>query len=431
MISHDNVCWIARTMINELNLQVGKERLVSYLPLSHIAAQDLDLYLPLFIAAHVTFARPDALKGSLKNTLLICRPTIFFGVPRVWEKFREGMLLKGKSNSWLKKRVAKIAKKIGTKATRAKELKEDMPFMYNLANKKVFSKVKEALGLDECKLFFTGAAPIPDFVLDYFSSLDIQIMNLYGASECTGPATFNKVDKFRMYVYVPVSKTEFKSRMSCGRAFKGEELKLSDVDIHENGEIIWKGRHVFMGYINKREATCDVFDSNGFYHSGDKGYLNMNGFLSITGRFKEILITKGGENVAPVFIEDNIKRELPDIVSNVVVIGDEQKYLTCLITLKTVVKDDVVTRKLDPEIVKLIKYETTQEATKSSTLLMIIDDGIKRANEKAISAAQRVKKFRILLDDFTVDTNELTSTLKLKRSVIVDNNKKCIDDMYK
>ena len=188
----------------------------------------------------------------------------------------------------------------------------------------------------------TGSAPISCQFLDYFASFDIPVINLYGASECCGPATFNLPNNFRMYMSVPGEKQE---RISCGSAFNGEDLKLEGDG--NSGEIIIRGRHVFMGYINKREKTSETIDSKGFYHTGDVGYLDKDGFLTITGRIKEILITAGGENVAPVLIENNIKKELSNIISNVVVIGDQKKFLSCLITLKVELNDEIPTNELD------------------------------------------------------------------------------------
>ena len=430
MISHDNINWVGYSVVRDFGLKQG-ERVVSYLPLSHVAAQALDFYLPLFTGSHVTFARPDALKGSIKITLCKVRPTIFFGVPRVWEKFAERMISLGKQNGCFKKLIAGKAKRIGAHATKCRELKQDLPYWYNLADSVVFSKIKEGLGLDKCKIFMTGAAPISGQVLDYFASLDIPVMNLYGASECCGPATFNLPNNFRMYMSVPGEKQE---RISCGSAFNGEDLKLEGDG--NSGEIIIRGRHVFMGYINKREKTSETIDSKGFYHTGDVGYLDKDGFLTITGRIKEILITAGGENVAPVLIENNIKKELSNIISNVVVIGDQKKFLSCLITLKVELNDEIPTNELDTALQFYlykkhgIDVKTVEDARTCLNLRDMIWTGIKSANLKAISKAQTIKKFTILSTDFSVPTGELTPTLKLKRPIIVQKNKEVIDNLY-
>ena len=433
MISHDNVCWVASSVVRDFELSTG-ERIVSYLPLSHIAAQALDFYLPMFTGSHVTFARPDALKGSLKDTLVSVRPTIFFGVPRVWEKFNEKMVAIGAHSGCLKKAIGKKAKKIGKLATIARENKTELPYWYNLADYIVFNNVKIGLGLDAVKIFMTGAAPISDKVLDYFASLDIPVMNLYGASECCGPATFNLPTNFRMYMRNVPGYSQ--KRISCGKAFEGEQVIIDCPNETQNGEIIIKGRHVFMGYINKREKTSETIDQNGFYHTGDVGYMDKDGFLTITGRIKELLITRGGENVAPVLIENNIKKELGDVISDVVVIGDNEKFLTCLITLRVNIVDEMPTQEIDDLVqFNLFKKEgidvkMIEDAINNKRFNKYIEDGIKKANKKAVSNAQTVKKFAILQNNFTVPGGELTPTLKKKRPIINRKNQTVIDELY-
>ncbi len=433
MISHDNVCWVASSVVRDFELSTG-ERIVSYLPLSHIAAQALDFYLPMFTGSHVTFARPDALKGSLKDTLVSVRPTIFFGVPRVWEKFNEKMVAIGAHSGCLKKAIGKKAKKIGKRATIARENKTELPYWYNLADYIVFNNVKIGLGLDAVKIFMTGAAPISDKVLDYFASLDIPVMNLYGASECCGPATFNLPTNFRMYMRNVPGYSQ--KRISCGKAFEGEQVIIDCPNETQNGEIIIKGRHVFMGYINKREKTSETIDQNGFYHTGDVGYMDKDGFLTITGRIKELLITRGGENVAPVLIENNIKKELGDVISDVVVIGDNEKFLTCLITLRVNIVDEMPTQEIDDLVqFNLFKNEgidvkMIEDAINNKRFNKYIEDGIKKANKKAVSNAQTVKKFAILQNNFTVPGGELTPTLKKKRQIINRKNQTVIDELY-
>jgi long-chain-fatty-acid--CoA ligase ACSBG len=433
MISHDNVCWVASSVVRDFELSTG-ERIVSYLPLSHIAAQALDFYLPMFTGSHVTFARPDALKGSLKDTLVSVRPTIFFGVPRVWEKFNEKMVSIGAHSGCLKKAIGKKAKKIGKLATIARENKTELPYWYNLADYIVFNNVKIGLGLDAVKIFMTGAAPISDKVLDYFASLDIPVMNLYGASECCGPATFNLPTNFRMYMRNVPGYSQ--KRISCGKAFEGEQVIIDCPNETQNGEIIIKGRHVFMGYINKREKTSETIDQNGFYHTGDVGYMDKDGFLTITGRIKELLITRGGENVAPVLIENNIKKELGDVISDVVVIGDNEKFLTCLITLRVNIVDEMPTQEIDDLVqFNLFKKEgidvkMIEDAINNKRFNKYIEDGIKKANKKAVSNAQTVKKFAILQNNFTVPGGELTPTLKKKRPIINRKNQTVIDELY-
>ena len=184
-----------------------------------------------------------------------------------------------------------------------------------------------------------------------------------------------------------------------------------------------------MGYFKNEAETKATIDRKGFVHSGDVGVITKNGSLSITGRIKELIITAGGENVAPVLIENQVNTALP-IFSNVVVIGDQRKYLTALVCLKMKDKDNIV-----EEVVEFIKErgseaQTIEDALKCPKLKAIIEDGIKIANEKAISNAQRIIKFTILPMEFSVDQGTLTPTLKLKRKIINEMFKKEIENMY-
>ncbi len=190
MLSHDNVTWTARTTAPLLGLG-GNERLVSYLPLSHIAAQLMDMHGPFTIGGAVSFARPDALKGSLVETLSAVRPTVFLGVPRVWEKIEEKMRAVGAANTGLIKSIGDWAKGVGFQASKAKLEGKQTPLCYWPAQKVVFDKIKAKLGLDACKICASGAAPISKKTLHYFMSLDIILHDLYGMSESSGPHTIN------------------------------------------------------------------------------------------------------------------------------------------------------------------------------------------------------------------------------------------------
>ena len=185
MISNDNLCWTSATMMGTIDPLGPKDCLVSYLPLSHIAAQMLDMHCPMVSGSQVFFAQPDALRGSLGMTLREVQPTVFFGVPRVWEKIYEKMQAVGKTTKGLKKKIATWAKAKGSKKNGMAQFgaKGGKPAFFGVANKIVFSKIKAILGLEKCIACFTGAAPIELKVLNYFASIDIPIYELFGQSE--------------------------------------------------------------------------------------------------------------------------------------------------------------------------------------------------------------------------------------------------------
>eukprot|EP00163_Fabomonas_tropica_P027940 TRINITY_DN552_c1_g1_i9.p1 TRINITY_DN552_c1_g1~~TRINITY_DN552_c1_g1_i9.p1 ORF type:complete len:539 (-),score=216.28 TRINITY_DN552_c1_g1_i9:250-1866(-) len=420
MISHDNVTWTANAITTILG-NTHVDITISYLPLSHIAAQMLDLHGPMACGSQVAFAQPDALKGSLGETLKEIRPTAFLGVPRVWEKMQEKMQAIGKKTTGMKKSIATWAKKKGLEAGYAEQKGGSRPFGFWFANKLVFSKLKTALGLDRCRYQATAAAPITKETLEYFLSLNIPVYEIYGMSECTGPETISLPNAYKT--------------TTCGPAIPGSEMVIDQPDKDGNGEIIYRGRHIFMGYMHNEEATAATIDENGFLHSGDVGKVDGNGFLQITGRIKELIITAGGENIPPVLIEDTIKREVPEI-SNVMVIGDKRKFLSCVITLRVDLDaEGTPTKNLTADVQAKFKslgaeVTTTTEAKDNDVVKKYIDEGIARANKQAISNAQQVRKFAVLEDDFSLPGGELTPTMKLKRRIVSQKYESVIEGFY-
>ncbi|KAK3514670.1 hypothetical protein QTP70_021577 [Hemibagrus guttatus] len=275
MLSHDNITWIADAAGKVINLKEGEDCLVSYLPLSHVAAQVNDMWLTIRFAGTTYFAQPDALKGTLAITLREARPTTFLGVPRVWEKMQEAMKDVGAKSSVMKRKIADWAKGIGLQASyNAMNNDPSVPWGFTLANGIVFKKVRAALGLDRCKNCFTGAAPITKDTLEYFMSLNIPIFELYGMSESTGPHTMSWSNNYRI--------------TSCGKEIPGCKTKLDKPDADGNGELCFWGRHIFMGYLNMADKTSEALDEEGWLHSGDLGKHDTNNFLYITGRIKDL-----------------------------------------------------------------------------------------------------------------------------------------------
>ncbi|XP_058231633.1 long-chain-fatty-acid--CoA ligase ACSBG2-like isoform X3 [Hemibagrus wyckioides] len=424
MLSHDNITWIADAAGKMISLKEGEDCLVSYLPLSHVAAQVNDMWIAIRFAGTTYFAQPDALKGTLAITLREARPTTFLGVPRVWEKMQEAMKDVGAKSSVMKKKVADWAKGIGLQASyNAMNNDPSVPWGFTLANGIVFKKVRAALGLDRCKHCFTGAAPITKDTLEYFMSLNIPIFELYGMSESTGPHTVSYSNNYRI--------------MSCGRVIPGCKTKLDKPDADGNGEVCFWGRHVFMGYLNMADKTSEALDEEGWLHSGDLGKHDTNNFLYITGRIKELIITAGGENIPPVPTEDLVKEELP-IISNAVLVGDKKKFLSMLLTLKCKVDDNgEPTDELTPLAIEFCRHHGVMASkvseiinNKEPAIYKVIQEGIDRVNAKATSNAQKVQKWTLLSKDFSISGGELGPTMKLKRPVVSKMYKEEIDKFY-
>lgn len=311
------------------------------------------------------------------------------------------------------------AKTKGTEKTELAQFNKSggAPCGYGCAHKIILSKIKDALGLDQCHSAFTGAAPIARETLDYFGSLDISIYELFGQSECTGPQTMNVEGGWKIG--------------SAGRALPGTEMKI----LSDSQELVYTGRNIMMGYLKEKEKTKETIDEEGFLHSGDCAKIDDDGFMSITGRIKELIITAGGENVPPVLIEDKIK-EYAKALSNVMVIGDKRKFLSALFCLRVKMDDDGNPRdELDEQALIVAKEigssaTTVSQAKTCEKFNSYLDAQVKAANSEAASRAQNVNKWVILNKDFTIPGGELTPTLKLKRRVVVAKYADVIEEIY-
>ncbi|KAJ8389604.1 hypothetical protein AAFF_G00118410 [Aldrovandia affinis] len=431
MLSHDNVTWTALSTIKHVGLtyaDVSQQVVVTFLPLSHVAAQMMDMWINMRVGGVTYFAQPDALKGSLATTLREVRPTVFLGVPRVWEKMQEGIKSIGAKSSAVRKKVAVWAKGVGLQTNLHKmqgRAASGVPLNYWVAKKLVFQKVRKGLGLDRCNKCYTGAAPIARETMEFFLSLDIPLFELYGMSETSGPHSVSRSDAMRL--------------ASCGIVMPGCRTKIHSPNENGEGEICFWGRHVFMGYLNMPDKTEEALDAEGWLHSGDLGRLDSQDFLFITGRIKELIITAGGENIPPVPIEDAVKEALP-LVSNAMVVGDQRKFLSMLITIKCKMNGDTGAPEdeLTEEAVELCR-RLGSTATRVSEIASgrdhavntAIQEGINRANEHAISNAQHIQKWAVLERDFSIPGEELGPTMKLKRPVVSKMYKEQIENFYK
>lgn len=405
MLSHDNLTWTPKSLVETSHvLEPGKEVIVSYLPLSHIAAQIADIYTILILGGMTYFAQPDALKGTLGKSLLEVQSTLFVGVPRVWEKFYDS----------LKQKIP-----AGSSAQPPSQEKK----------KAIEQMVRGGLGFTQMKFPVTAAAPIHKQIHLFFAALGIPLSEVWGMSETTGPGAMS----------TPIIPANYKIG-SVGKSFNGTEIRLDHADpTTGEGEICLRGRNVMMGYLNKPEKTREAIDDEGWLHSGDLGMIDKDGCLFVTGRMKELIITSGGENIAPVPIEDRIKKNVP-FLSNVTCIGDQRKFVSCLVTLQCVMDPNtgVPSDDLDPAAVKLIS-DLGSTATKVSQVIethdkavyAAIQQGIDRANEEAISNASKVQKFTLLKADYSLPGGELGPTLKLKRFFVMRKYSAEIDSMYK
>lgn len=320
--------------------------------------------------------------------------------------------------------VADWAKSIGVEGTLAELENNPKPFAWGLAKTLVYNNIKKALGLDNCKIFAFGAAPLSESTRTYFASLNIFLMNSYGMSECAGPQTY-----YCPFKGVPPSLT------SANVALPGTEMIIDAPGSDGNGEICFKGRNRFMGYFKDEASTKASIDQKGFLHSGDIGKIAEDGHLYITGRLKELIITGGGENVAPVLIEDEVKTAIPEI-SQCVVIGDNRKYLTMLITLKHEQASDGTWReRLSQNVLNELKSKGIQgtsvkDVRHDGNFVKYIQEQVEKVNAKSTSRVHSIKKWCLLDGDFSIEGGEYTPTMKFKRKVIEAKYSKEIETMY-
>ena len=397
MLSHDNCVWTAKQMVATFGIN-STDSTLSYLPLSHIAEQSFTIHSAAVAGYPVYYA--ESIEKLAENVREV-QPTIFFGVPRVWERFYSAVNARLGEATGAKAKIAEWARGIGTKAMDLKNRGEQpggmLGVQYALAKKLVFDKVKAALGMSNIRVAGSGAAPVSKEILEFFGSLDIQVFEVYGQSEDTGPTSTNRPGKVKFG--------------SVGPPYPGTEVRIAD-----DGEILVKGRNVFLGYYKEPEATADSL-KDGWLYSGDLGEFDDEGFLHITGRKKDIIITAGGKNIAPKPLESGLKNH--PLISEAVVIGDRRKYLTALVTL-----DDEAAEKF------LADAGVQEEATSSSVIEDAIQEGVDALNSN-FARVEQIKKFAVLPRQLSIEGGELTPTLKVKRAKVTEHFADVIEELYK
>jgi len=399
MLSNRNLTWTTDEAARIAGV-TADDCCVSYLPLSHVAEQLFTIHGPVSVGFQIYYAESIA---ALPDNLKEVRPTIVFGVPRIWEKMHAKISAKLDSATGFKAKLAHWATGVGREAMTYKLRNQPLPgilgLKHRIASKLIFSKVKAAIGFDRARICITAAAPISKDVLVFFTGLDISIHEVYGQSEDTGPATMNRPGNTKLG--------------SAGTAFRGTEIKIAD-----DGEILIKGPHVFLGYYKDEAVTAETL-VDGWLHTGDLGKVDAEGFLSITGRKKEIIVTSGGKNITPINIEEAINGH-PRIGQSVM-IGDGRKFLSALITLDAEKTDDWAA-----------ELGIAADALHADDRVVAeVQRHVDEAVNPNFAQVEHVRKFTVLPREFTVDDEELTPTMKLKRRVIYEHFADQIETMYK
>jgi long-chain acyl-CoA synthetase len=344
---------------------------------------------------------------ELPATLPRVRPFIFPAVPRVWEKFYGAIVAKIEEEpNDRKRRLGRLAIEVATRkgeavtAHRRADLRTEA--LHALFERIVYPKLREAMGLDQCLMGFSGAAPISRELLHTFTGFGIPISEVYGMTESSTLITLTPVGRARAG--------------TVGLPIPGVDVRIAD-----DGEVLFRGPNVTPGYLNRPEATAESIDGEGWFHTGDLGAFDDQGYLRIIGRKKELIITAGGKNLSPNNVEETIKATSP-LISQVCAIGDQRPYVAALIVL-------------DPEALPAwcrsngVDFESFAQASQHPRVRAEIQQAIDAGNNR-LSRVEQIKRFTILDEEWTPESDELTPTMKLRRRSIHERHADAIERLY-
>lgn len=398
-ITHHNIVWTCDAVLQVIEAD-NRDRILSYLPLSHILERLSSHFNQIHLGCQTWFAESvDTLVRDLGD----CHPTIFVAVPRVWEK-AYGRISEGiEESTGIQHTLATKAVALGIKKVELEQAGKSLgtldSIVLGVLGKVVFSKIKGQLGLDSARICISGAAPLASEIMTFFAALGLPICEGYGQTEDTGPTSLNPPGKIKIG--------------TVGPPLPGVSVKIAD-----DGEILVRGENVFRGYFKNQEATDETL-KDGWLYSGDVGVLDEDGYITITDRKKDLIITAGGKNIAPQELEGRIK--FSPIVSQAVVIGDRRKYLTALVTLDP----DGLEKWATDHGKKMDSDELVADADVISEVQKAIDD-----TNSQFSRTEGIKKFEILPRDFTIEDGEMTPSLKVRRRIVVEKYSDIIEGMY-
>jgi long-chain acyl-CoA synthetase len=382
MIRHRNYHAMVHKGDEMEGLTEAGDLMLLYLPLAHNYGRLLHLS-----SAHTGFTLaflPDPMRAATE--LPRVRPTLFPSVPRVYEKIHTAVVAKFEEETGLRRKLIDWSLRVGREVSKLRQAKQRVPrglaLQHRLADKLVYSKVKARLG-GRLRYANAGGAPLSREIAEFFHAIDILILEGYGLSEVTTAATVNRRDDFKFG--------------TVGKPLPGVEVRLAD-----DGEILIRSNTVFAGYYHDPEATRATLDDEGFVHTGDVGHFDDDGFLVITDRKKDIIVTAGGKNVAPQNLENELKAHR--IVSQALVVGDRKPYIAALITV-------------DPE------------AANGTDVHSAVQAAVDAVNAER-SRFEQIKRFTILPREFTLEHDEVTPTLKLKRKVVLDHFQADVAALY-
>lgn len=400
MLTHNNFMSNVQACFEIVGF-ASEDVFLSFLPLAHVFERMGGHYLPLSCGATVAYAEsPFTVAQNMKEV----RPTIMMSVPRLYEMMHEKIIRSVQEGSSLKQKIFYWSVGVGEKVSQAIQQQKNpsviLGLKYGLANKLVFNKLQSATG-GRLRFFVSGGAPLSKSIAEFFHAAGILILEGYGLTETSPVISVNRPDQWKFG--------------TVGTQIAGVEVRIA-----EDGEILSRGPHIMQGYFNKPEETAEAIDADGWFHTGDIGEMDADGFLSITDRKKNIIVLSNGKNIAPQPIENQLNQSR--YISQVMLIGDQRKSISALIApnfdaLKAYAKE----MELAPQEVG--------ELIESKEIRQLVRKEIERLST-ALADFERVKMFTLLDREFTQEADEMTPTLKLKRKVILEKYGDKIEKMY-
>ena len=401
LLTHHNVLYQITALDRLTGLPQGGSS-VSYLPLAHIAERVLSIYGPLTRRSHVWFC-PDPTQAV--EYVRQARPTLFFGVPRVWEKVRAGIQAKlAAEENERRRKIAERAVATGLEVVRRGQRGEPVPLglraRHAVLERLVLAKIRHAIGLERCTFASSAASPLAVDVAEFFAALGLPLVEVYGMTETTGVATGNRPGKVKIG--------------TVGPALEGVEMRLAD-----DGEVLVRGPINTPGYFRQPEATAELIDADGWLHTGDVGELD-DGYLRIVDRKKELIITSSGKNLSPANIEGLLKEH--PLIGQALVYGDDRPYVVALIVLDHELAPAwAASNGLDgSDLAALAASDRVQ-----AEVQLVVD-----AINQRLSRIEQVKRYEVLPVEWTAESEELTPTLKLRRRIIHAKYADRIDSLY-
>jgi long-chain acyl-CoA synthetase len=400
MLSHRNILFQIDYSDYVTAVREGDQQL-SFLPLCHIAERTVSVFNPLRTGATVNFAESiDTVPENIREVA----PALFFAVPRIWEKFYSAVALRMRDATTPGRLAYRWALAVGGRMAEHRVAGRrpglGLRLLFRLADFFVLDNVKRSMGLHRARGAATGAAPIAPDLIKWYMSLGIDMREVYGQTENCGLATAVPADRIKLG--------------SVGIARPGTEVRVTP-----DGEILLKGPHVFMGYYNNPAKTAETI-VDGWLHTGDVGVMDADGFVRITDRMKDIIITAGGKNVTPSEIENQLK--FSPYISDAVVIGDKRKFLSVLVMI-----DHETVAQFAQE--KNVPFTNFASLCRTEEVQRLIGGEIERVN-RLLARVETIKKFRLIEQILTAEDEELTPTMKLKRTFVNRKYKDVIDAMY-